>query len=159
VTEETTTPQQQIALQKIYVKDISFETPNSPDVFFQQTQTQPVVDIQVGIEVAQPNQQFYEVILGVTVTVTLNDKTAFLAEIKQAGLFTLSGFDDQQIHYVLNSYCPNTLFPFARETVSDLVTRGGFPQLLIEPINFDAMYQMQLQQQQEAGDQPPATVN
>jgi preprotein translocase subunit SecB len=149
-------PQQQISLQKIYVKDISFETPNSPEVFFQQTQAQPVVDIQVGIEVAQPNDQFYEVTLGVTVTVSLNDKTAFLAEIKQAGLFTLAGFDNQQIHYILNSYCPNTLFPFAREVVSDLVTRGGFPQLLIEPINFDAMYQMQLQQQ--TGDQP-ATVN
>lgn len=153
------TPQQQISLQKIYIKDISFETPNSPEIFFQQTQSQPVVDIQVGIEVAQPNEQFYEVTLGVTVTVSLNDKTAFLAEIKQAGLFTLSGFDNQQIHYILNSYCPNTLFPFAREAVSDLVTRGGFPQLLIEPINFDAMYQMQLQQQQaEAGEQP-ATVN
>ncbi len=149
-------PQQQIALQKIYVKDISFETPNSPEIFFQQTQSQPVVDIQVGIEVAQPNDQFYEVTLAVTVTVNLNDKTAFLAEIKQAGLFTLTGFDNQQIHYILNSYCPNTLFPFAREAVSDLVTRGGFPQLLIEPINFDAMYQMQLQQQ--AGEQPE-TVN
>jgi preprotein translocase subunit SecB len=151
-------PQQQISLQKIYVKDISFETPNSPEIFFQQTQSQPVVDIQVGIEVAQPNQQFFEVILGVTVTVSLNDKTAFLAEIKQAGLFSLVGFDDSQTHYILNSYCPNTLFPFARETVSDLVTRGGFPQLLIEPINFDAMYQMQLQQQQ-AGDEQPVTVN
>jgi len=150
-------PQQQISLQKIYVKDISFETPNSPEIFFQQTQSQPVVDIQVGIEVAQPNQQFYEVILSVTVTVSLSDKTAFLAEIKQAGLFSLVGFDESQTHYILNSYCPNTLFPFARETISDLVTRGGFPQLLIEPINFDAMYQMQLQQQQ-AGEQPP-TVN
>ena len=140
-------PQQQISLQKIYVKDISFETPNSPEIFFQQTQSQPVVDIQVGIEVAQPNQQFYEVILSVTVTVSLSDKTAFLAEIKQAGLFSLVGFDESQTHYILNSYCPNTLFPFAREAVSDLVTRGGFPQLLIEPINFDAMYQMQLQQQ------------
>ncbi len=106
----------------------------------------------------KPNQQFFEVILGVTVTVSLNDKTAFLAEIKQAGLFSLVGFDDSQTHYILNSYCPNTLFPFARETVSDLVTRGGFPQLLIEPINFDAMYQMQLQQQQ-AGDEQPVTVN
>ncbi len=150
-------PQQQISLQKIYVKDISFETPNSPEIFFQQTQSQPVVDIQVGIEVAQPNQQFFEVILGVTVTVSLSDKTAFLAEIKQAGLFSLAGFDDSQTHYILNSYCPNTLFPFARETISDLVTRGGFPQLLIEPINFDAMYQMQLQQQQ--ADEQPATVN
>jgi len=150
-------PQQQISLQKIYVKDISFETPNSPEIFFQQTQSQPVVDIQVGIEVAQPNQQFFEVILGVTVTVSLSDKTAFLAEIKQAGLFSLAGFDESQTHYILNSYCPNTLFPFARETISDLVTRGGFPQLLIEPINFDAMYQMQLQQQQ--ADEQPATVN
>ncbi len=150
-------PQQQISLQKIYVKDISFETPNSPEIFFQQTQSQPVVDIQVGIEVAQPNQQFYEVILSVTVTVSLSDKTAFLAEIKQAGLFSLVGFDESQTHYILNSYCPNTLFPFAREAVSDLVTRGGFPQLLIEPINFDAMYQMQLQQQQ--ADEQPATVN
>lgn len=153
------TPQQQISLQKIYVKDISFETPNSPEIFFQQTQSQPVVDIQVGIEVAQPNQQFYEVILSVTVTVSLSDKIAFLAEIKQAGLFSLAGFDESQTHYILNSYCPNTLFPFARETISDLVTRGGFPQLLIEPINFDAMYQMQLQRQQDAGDQTPATVN
>lgn len=148
--------QQQISLQKIYIKDISFETPNSPEIFLQQAQSQPIVDIQVGVEIAQPNQQFFEVILSVTVTVSLDDKTAFLAEIKQAGLFTLTGFDDQQAHYILNSYCPNALFPFARETISDLVTRGGFPQLLIEPINFDAMYQMQLQQ---AGDQPPATVN
>jgi preprotein translocase subunit SecB len=156
---EAAAPQQQIGIQKIYVKDISFETPNSPDIFFQQTQTQPFVDLQVGVEVTQPNPQIFEVILSVTVTVTLNEKTAFLAEIKQAGLFTIAGFEDSQVHYILNSYCPNTLFPFARETISDLVTRGGFPQLLIEPINFDAMYQMQLQQQQDAGDKTPVTVN
>ncbi len=147
------TPGQQVTVQKIYVKDISFETPNSPQIFFQPAQSQPNVSFQLSNQTSKPANNVYEVVLQVTVTVTVQDKTAFLAEVKQAGLFNIVGFAEEQLHYLLNSYCPNMLFPFVRETISDLVTRGGFPQLLLEPINFDAMYaqQVEAQKAQQAG--------
>ncbi len=144
------TPQQHVAIQKIYIKDVSFETPNSPDAFINPSQSQPKINFQLNVEGGAPvADNLYEVVLNVTVTVTTDEKTAFLVEVQQAGLFAIVGFEAEQMPYLINSYCPSILFPYLRETVSDLVIRGGFPPLLLEPINFDAMFSQQVQQAQQ----------
>lgn len=145
------TPQQQVAIQKVYTKDISFEAPNVPDMFVHPPQVAPEVNFQMATAHTPVQDELHEVVLKLTVTVTMGDKTAFLVELQQAGLFIMRGFQEQQMPYLINSYCPNILFPFAREAISDLVVRGGFPQLLLEPINFDAAFAQRVQRaQQEA---------
>lgn len=139
--------QQAFAIQKIYTKDISFESPNSPAIFTHEFQ--PQLSIDLNVESASLQEDVYSVILRVTATTKVEDTTAFLCEVEQAGIFTLQGFNEAEMSYMLGVQCPNTLFPYAREVVSDLVTRGGFPQLLLEPVNFDAMYASHMQQQQE----------
>lgn len=135
--------QQQFAMQKIYIKDVSFETPNTPDVFTQEWK--PDVNVQLDTSGKHIAPDVHEVVLGITVTVKIGDKVAYLVEIHQAGIFTIKGFGDSDRSAMLGSYCPNVLFPFAREVISDLVTKGGFPQLLLAPVNFDAIYQEHLQ--------------
>lgn len=139
--------QQQFSIQKIYLKDVSFESPNSPAVFT--GEWKPEVNVQLNTEIKGLDNNMHEVILSVTVTAKQQDKTAFLVEVKQAGLFQLAGFEQEQLGGMLGAYCPETLFPYAREAISDLVTKGGFPQLLLSPVNFNALY-MQHQQQQQA---------
>ncbi len=136
--------ERQFAMQKIYVKDISFETPHSPQIFSEQWR--PDVNLNLSSEAAPLSQNLYDVVLSVTVTVKVGDKTAFLAEVQQAGIFMMAGFGDTELGHMLGSFCPSILFPYARETVSDLVTRGGFPQFLMAPVNFDALYAQHLQQ-------------
>ncbi len=143
--------QQQFSIQKIYLKDVSFESPNSPAVFT--GEWKPEVNVQLNTEIKGLDNNMHEVTLSVTVTAKQQDKTAFLVEIKQAGLFQLAGFEQEQLGGMLGAYCPETLFPYAREAISDLVTKGGFPQLLLSPVNFNALY-MQHQQQQQS---QPAT--
>lgn len=138
----------QFAIQKIYVKDISFETPNSPQVYLEKWE--PDVGLQLSNTAAVLSDNTHEVVLSLTVTVKLKDKTAYLVEVQQAGIFNIDGYDQAQLAAVIGSYCPNILFPYAREAVSDLVTRGGFPQLLLAPINFDALYRQHLEQGQPA---------
>jgi preprotein translocase subunit SecB len=147
---ENTTPEQsapQFALQRIYTKDISFETPNSPAIFSEKWE--PAVNVDLNSASKMLHEGVFEVVLSVTVTTKVDDKTAYLAEVQQAGIFTLSGFNEQEIGGMLNSYCPNLLFPFAREAIADLVSKGSFPQMLLTPINFDALYAQHLQQQAE----------
>lgn len=152
--------QQQVSqhfdIQKVYLKDVSLETPNSPAIFTEQWQPQSEVRLETG---ATPlTQELFEVVLTVTVTSKLGDRTAYLAEIQQAGLFTLRGFDDPQMGHMLHAFCPNILFPFAREELASLIGKGGFPALLLNPINFDGLYMQRLQQQQaEATGAIPAT--
>ncbi|MDM8545003.1 protein-export chaperone SecB [Candidatus Venteria ishoeyi] len=141
-------PQQYVAAQKIYTKDISFETPNTPALFIKPSQQQPQVNFNLSVSSSNQGENLYEVVVNITVTVKMEDKTAFLVELQQAGLFAIAGFAQEQMPYLINSYCPNILFPFVRETVADLVSRGGFPQLLLEPIDFDSLFQQQVQQQQ-----------
>lgn len=137
-------PQQTFSIQKIYVKDVSLEIPNAPHIF---TQTwEPQVNLDLNSSSNMLADGVYEVDLSVTVTVNLGDKTAYLVEVKQAGIFSISGFNEQEVSQLMGSFCPNVLFPYARETVSDLATRGGFPQLLLAPVNFDAIYAQQLAQ-------------
>ncbi|HRF62360.1 MAG TPA: protein-export chaperone SecB [Candidatus Competibacter sp.] len=144
--------QQQVSqhfdIQKIYIKDVSLETPNSPGIFTEQWQPQTEVRLETG---ATPlTQDLFEVVLTVTITAKLGDRTAYLAEVQQAGIFTLKGFEDPQMGQMLHAFCPNVLFPFAREELASLIGKGGFPALLLNPINFDALYLQRLQQQQAA---------
>ena len=137
---------QNLAIQKIYTKDVSFESPNSPFGFQDEWKPDVSVDLNTAGQTLENNN--FEVILKVTITAKNNDKTAFLAEVHQAGVFQLSGFDDEQQAFILGSYCPGTLFPYAREVISSLVTDGGYPPVILAPVNFEALYQEHLQQQQ-----------
>ena len=137
--EETKTGQ--FAPQKIYIKDLSFETPHSPEIFTEEWN--PAVNMNIASEAKLIDEKLYEVVLTVTVTVTMEEKTAYLVEAHQAGVFHIDGFPEEIIARMVATICPNILFPFARELVADLVTRGGFPQLLLAPVNFEALYQQQ----------------
>jgi preprotein translocase subunit SecB len=108
---------------------------------------QPALNVDLNVESAALEDGVFHVVVRVTATTKVEDKTAFLCEVEQAGIFSISGFKEEEMHYILAAQCPNTLFPYAREAVSDLVVKGGFPQLLLEPVNFDAMYAAQMQQQ------------
>lgn len=137
-------------IQRIYTKDLSFESPNSPAVFTEKWEPQINVDLNsTGNALAEG---LYEVELSITVTAKVGDKTAYLVEVKQAGIFTIQGFSEADLGGMLHSYCPNLLFPYAREVISDIVSKGSFPQMLLAPINFDALYAQHLQQQQQAGE-------
>ena len=138
---------QQFQIQKIYIKDLSFESPNAPEMFTESPQ--PKIDFDLQTEAKKLTDDFFDVTLQVTATAKHNEKTAFLVEVKQAGIFNITGFPDDQLSHMLGSFCPNILFPYARESVSDLVTRGGFPPLLLAPVNFDALYAQHVQQQNQ----------
>lgn len=138
---------QTFSIQKIYIKDVSFETPNSPDVFKGEN-FQPDINLQLQSRSRALDGNIFEIVLEITVTAKVDkESTAYLAEVQQAGIFNLDGFGDEDMTYMIGSYCPNILFPYAREVISDLVTKGGFPQLLLAPVNFDALLSQQLQQQ------------
>lgn len=139
-------PQKQFAIQKIYVKDASFESPSAPQSFVFK-QWDPKIDLNVTNSNKTIDEGVYEAVLRITLTATHQDATAFLVEVHQAGLFTISGFEDKEREYLLASQCMNILFPFAREVVSDTTVRGGFPPVILSPVNFDALYQQHLQQQ------------
>lgn len=149
--------QQQFSIQKIYIKDVSFESPNAPSVF-SDGQWKPDVNVQINTEVKTLSEGLNEVTLTVTVTAKQAESTAFLVEVKQAGIFQLVGFEQDQLGGMLGAYCPEVLFPYAREAISDLVTKGGFPQMLLSPVNFNALY-MQHQQQQAAQQAPEETAH
>jgi preprotein translocase subunit SecB len=140
------TPQQAFSIQKVYLRDVSFEGPNSPAIFAGSS-WEPDINLSIGSNHRKVGDEFYEVVLNVTVTTKIGDKTAYLAEVQQAGVFLLRGFAEADLGPMLGSFCPNILFPFAREEVANLVTKGGFPQLLLEPINFDAVYAQSMQKQ------------
>lgn len=139
--------EKQFIIQKLYIKDVSFETPNSPVVFTQKWE--PKVDFNLASNAQALENGLFEVSLTVTLTVKLEDKTAYLAELTQAGVFTIAGFEEHEMGPMIGSYCPTVLFPFAREAVSDLVIKGGFPPMLLAPVNFDALYMQHVQKQQQ----------
>ncbi len=132
-------------IQKIYIKDVSFETPHSPQIFMEKWE--PEVSLQINNSAAVLSEGVHEVTLAVTVTAKLADKVAYLIEVQQAGIFNATGFGANDMGAILGSYCPNILFPFVREAISDVITKGGFPQLLLAPVNFDALYAQHVQQQ------------
>jgi len=144
----------QLVVQKIYVKDASFEAPGAPAIF--QEQAQPQVQLNLSQKVANFSEGLYEVVLTVTVTCKINDKTAYLAEVQQAGVFSMSGFQQQELQGVLATYCPHTLYPYARAVISDMVMSGGFPPFLLQPINFEQLYAEQMRRRAEGA---PAVAN
>ena len=143
--------QGQFQLQRIYIKDLSFEAPRAPEVFRQEWK--PEVNLEVNHSANKVDDTVYEVVLKVTVTVNNQEKSAFVAEIHQAGLFLIAGIEGMQFEHVIKGVCPNVLFPYARETISDLVARGTFPQFLLQPINFEAAFVEQMRRQQQEAQQ------
>jgi len=142
----TTNPKQpHFEIQRIFVKDISFESPNTPHTFSEEWK--PEVTLNLETKSNKISDNTHEVVLSITATINSNSKTAFLIEVDQAGLFLLTGFANEQLHQMLGSFCPNILFPYAREVISDVVVRGGFPQLILAPVNFDALYAQHLKDQ------------
>ncbi len=142
--EQAAIPQVNFQLQKIYVKDLSFELPNAPQVF--QDTGQAEVKLNLAQRVNSVSDEVYEVVLTVTVTATTEEKTAYLAEVHQAGLFSISGLEEQQLQAALNTLCPHTLFPYACRTITGMVADGGFPPLVLQPVNFEQIYMQRLNQ-------------
>ncbi|MDP6184505.1 MAG: protein-export chaperone SecB [Gammaproteobacteria bacterium] len=145
-TEQQPTPGQ-LGIQKIYVKDLSFEAPNTPTVFTEKLN--PTVDIHFSNETKDLGDAQHEVVLSVTVTVKQDDRSVYLVEVQQAGIFTISGFPVEHLPAILATACPNILFPYAREVVSDIATKGGFPQILLAPVNFEMLYAQELRRRQQ----------
>ncbi|MEC9483784.1 MAG: protein-export chaperone SecB [Halomonas sp.] len=144
--------QLQFSLQRIYVKDISFESPNSPAVF--QQPFKPKVGLDLNTTSEQVGEDLYEVVIKVTAQVSHAEEgtTSFLVEVEQAGLFRIAGLEGEQLDHTLGAFCPNVLFPYARECIDSLVSRGSFPPLMLAPVNFDAMYMQKKQRQAEGSD-------
>jgi len=142
-------PQQQptFGIEKIYVKDLSLEIPHAPDVFL--AGEQPQVDVQLHNAGAVIGEGLYQVVLTITVTAKAGEKTMFLVEVAQAGIFQIRNVPETDLEPLLATACPNILFPYARETVSDVITRAGFPPVYLAPVNFEAIYMQRLQQAQE----------
>ncbi|TXI51112.1 MAG: protein-export chaperone SecB [Lysobacter sp.] len=134
------------SVEKIYVKDVSFEAPGAPQVFSEQGQ--PSLEMNLNQRVQRVADALFEVELGVTLTCKLVDKTVYLVEVRQAGLFGLNGFDEQTLDAMLGVHCPGILYPYARQTISDMITAGGFPPFLLQPINFEGLYAEGLRQRQ-----------
>ena len=151
--------QQQFVLQRIYNKDLSFESPATPEVFKKQWQPKVNVDLNTRSNAIDEDGNF-EVVLTITVTSKMEEETAFLAEVQQAGIFFITGFEPDQLRRVLGTAAPNILFPYARETIDNLVVKGGFPALMLSPVSFDALFEQALAQQaqqQAAEAEAPAT--
>jgi preprotein translocase subunit SecB len=138
--------QAQFQLQKMYMKDVSFEVPNAPQVFQEDGQVE--IKMNLAQRVENLAEGVHEVVLTVTVTALLGENTAYLAEVQQAGIFSITGLNEQAMHAALNTLCPHTLFPYARRSITDLVADGGFPPLVLQPINFDQIYAQRLQEAQ-----------
>ena len=153
-TAQSSDQQQFFEIQKLYLKDVSFEAPNSPLIFTQDWK--PDTNVQITTGTRNLEEGVNEVVLNITVTAKSGDETAYLVEIQQAGIFALKGFANEQAGHLLGSYCPNILFPFAREAVAELINKGGFPAFLLAPVNFDALYAQHQQKlkEQSAADEP-----
>ena len=139
--------QPQFSIEKLYVKDASLEVPNAPEVFLERET--PQIDVQLTIDNKNVSEDVYHVGLSVTVTAKKEDKTVFLVEVVQGGVFTIKNVPSEDLEPILSIACPNILFPYAREVVSDLVNRAGFPPVILAPINFEGLYAQR--QQQEVG--------
>jgi len=124
--------------QKIYIKDVSFETPNSPEIF--RKKWDPTIEVEFQNSAREIEKNLYEVVITLTVTTSVAGELAYLAEVQQAGIFTIQGLDPNELHQNQNVYCVNILYPYASAAVSDLVTRGGFPQQMLGPLNFQKLY-------------------
>jgi len=139
--------QPQFALQRIYVKDISFESPSAPEVF--QAAWKPQINMDLNTASNKVSDTQFEVTISLSITAKVDDKVAFIVEIQQAGIFHISGIEGAQLAQTLGAFCPNVLFPYAREAVDSMVNKGSFPSLMLAPVNFDAIYAEAMKRKQE----------
>ncbi len=145
--------ERQFLLRSVYVKDLSFESPNVPEIFRQEWK--PESSLQLDIKVAQLAEDTHEIVLTVTVSAKIGEQTAYLIEVQQAGIVSVAGFQPQEVGPLFYVYCPSILFPYARQAVTDLVAKGGFPHLVLQHVNFDSIYAQKMAEQSEAeGGQP-----
>lgn len=142
----------QFSLQRIYVRDLSFEAPKSPEIFRQEWN--PSVSLDLNTRQKTLENDFHEVVLTLSVTVKTGEEVAFIAEVQQAGIFLIKGLEAQSMSHTLGAFCPNILFPYAREALDNLVTRGSFPALMLAPVNFDALYAQEMERVQQGGEAP-----
>jgi len=143
-------------IQRLYIKDLSFEAPNTPHTFMEEWK--PEVELNLETKSNRIQEDIHEVVLSVTASVKTGSKPSFVVEVQYAGVFRIASVPEQQLRQMLGSFCPGILFPYAREVISDVVVRGGFPQLILAPVNFDALYAQHLDNQKkdkenDAGDE------
>lgn len=151
-----TAPQATFQIEKVYVKDLSLEIPNAPQAFMQQAQ--PQLEVRIDTAAAPFGDGYYEATVSATVTAKAGERTLFLAEAVQAGIFQLRNVPPEDLNPLLGVACPTILFPYLRETISDLVIRGGFPPVLLAPVSFEAIYMQRLQSQQQGGGNPEPKI-
>ncbi|MCX7072825.1 MAG: protein-export chaperone SecB [Gammaproteobacteria bacterium] len=148
-------PARQVFLQRLFLKDASLEMPNAPRILT--VETPPAIDVQVGTGIDMLASGVFQVTLQVTVTAKINEEVAFLCEVHQAGIFQMANFDNNaELQHVLAAYCPSVILPFAREAIANLISRTGYPPVMLQPINFDALYAQHLAQQAQGGAAAPA---
>ncbi|MEE4192286.1 MAG: protein-export chaperone SecB [Halieaceae bacterium] len=140
-------PQQEFVLQRVYLKDLSYESPGAPNVF--RKEYRPAVNVDLRTQSNAMENDAYEVTLTITITAKLQEETAFLIEVQQSGIFSIRGIADEELRRILGIYCPNVLFPYARETIDNVVTKGTFPALMLAQVNFEGLYAQALQQAQQ----------
>lgn len=145
------------SIQRVYIKDISFETPNVPQIF--QKEWKPEVNIELNTSSNLIDENIYEVSLRVTLTTKSNNEIAYICEVTQSGIFSVLGFSGNQLQHCLGAFCPNILFPYARETISSLVNKGTFQPINLDPVNFDALFMSYLEQQNNANTQLENSVD
>jgi preprotein translocase subunit SecB len=158
MTEAATAPEKQIGIQKIYMKDFSFESPGAPGVFSTSEWT-PKTNLNLRSSHSKTEGDNHEIVLTITVETKFEDKTIFLVELQQAGIFHITGYSGEEFAAIVGSFCPNVLFPYARETIASAVAKGGFPEFMLQPINFDALYAQSRQQAAAQAAQAPKNAD
>ena len=147
--DNATAAEKRLSIIKIYLKDSSFESPQSPDIF-RRGEWQPQTNLNLRSSHNKVEGDHHEIVLTITIEAKEDDKTCFLIELQQAGLFEIAGYEGEELQAIVGSFCPNILFPYARESIASLVQKGGFPEFVLQPINFDALYMESKQQQMAA---------
>ncbi len=135
-----------LSITKIYLKDFSFESPQAPAIF-RQGDWKPQTNLNLRSAHSSIEDDHHEIILTITIEAKENDKTCFLVELQQAGLFEIAGYEGDELEAIVGSFCPNILFPYARESIASIIQKGGFPEFVLQPVNFDALYMQSKQQQ------------
>ncbi|MBL4621859.1 MAG: protein-export chaperone SecB [Immundisolibacteraceae bacterium] len=148
MSEQPEEKQPQFTIRKLYLKDLSFESPQAPDVF-QQTTT-PQIDINLSTDSTRLDETSFEVVIKITISAKGDDKPLFIVEVEQAGVFQVEGVEDEQLRFALGVTCPNILFPYARQVISEMTVSGGFPPLVMSPVNFELLYRQKMEQSEQA---------
>lgn len=149
MSEQNNAQEPQFSIQRIYIRDVSFESPKTPEIFLKEWK--PAVNLDLNTRQNSLEDSVYEVVLTLSATAKIDDDVAFIAEVQQAGIFLIKGLGADDVSHMLGSFCPNLLFPYARETLDNLVVKGSFPALMLAPINFDALYAQELERMKQEG--------